>query len=266
MNSTEYQGKRVVVTGVSSGIGEATARALIDLGAEVHGVSRRKPEGLDLAGFDSVDLGDPEAIRAAYGNRDEHVDALFNCAGLAPMFPPMEVLKVNFLGTRLLTELVATNMTEGGAVVSTSSDGGAAWRKRVPLLTEFLAVESFEDGAAWYEQNEEVAGHAYAFGKEALDLWTMQQSAVLIQRGIRINATTPGSVRTPMLDVIEKTYPKELSAATEQPIGRASTAEEQVPPLLFLNSSEASYINGADLVVDGGYGALLSSAGHLFNA
>ncbi|WP_286345517.1 SDR family NAD(P)-dependent oxidoreductase [Frondihabitans sucicola] len=43
MNFTEYKGKRVVVTGVSSGIGEATARALIDLGAEVHGVSRREP-------------------------------------------------------------------------------------------------------------------------------------------------------------------------------------------------------------------------------
>ncbi|MBF4575499.1 coniferyl-alcohol dehydrogenase [Frondihabitans sp. VKM Ac-2883] len=264
MDFTEYNGKRVIVTGCSSGIGGATAKALIGLGAEVHGVSRRRPD-LDLAAFDSVDLGDPEAIRAAFADRDEHVDAVFNCAGLAPMFPAADVLRVNFLGTRLFTELVVQNMSEGGAIVTTSSDGGAAWRKRLPLLTEFVAVESFEDGAAWYDERESEAGHAYAFGKEALNLWSMQQSSVLIKRGIRVNITTPGAVRTPMLDVIEKTYPPELAAATERPIGRASTPEEQVVPLLFLNSSMASYVNGADLVVDGGYGAMESAAGHFFN-
>ncbi|MFK4481675.1 MULTISPECIES: coniferyl-alcohol dehydrogenase [unclassified Curtobacterium] len=264
MDFSEYNGKRVIVTGCSSGIGLATARALVGLGAEVHGVSRRKPD-LELAAFDSVDLGDPDAIRRAFADQDAPVDALFNCAGLAPMFPAHDVLRVNFLGTRLLTELVVERMPAGSAVVSTSSDGGAAWRKRLPLLSEFVAIDSFEAGAAWYTEHEERAGHAYAFGKEALNLWSMQQSTTLIARGIRVNTTTPGAVRTPMLDVIEETYPKELSAATAQPIGRESTAEEQVPPLLFLNSSAASYVNGTDLVVDGGFGAMESAAGHLFN-
>lgn len=264
MEFTDYKNKRVVVTGASSGIGEAVARALVSYGAEVHALGRRSPTSR-VASFNSLDLGDPESIETAVLAVGGHIDSLFNCAGAVPMAPSSEILAVNFLGTRLLTEYIVELMGTGGAIVSVSSDGGYYWRARLPLVLEFLAQRSFKDGADWYARNETAVGHAYSFGKEALDVWTLQQSAVLIKRGIRINTTSPGAVQTPMLEAIEAAYTADSITPTEQPIGRRSTAQEQVGPLLFLNSDSASYINGTDLAVDGGYGASISLTGAPWN-
>ena len=262
MASTEYEGRRVVVTGSSSGIGRALASALVDLGAEVHGTAL-SGTGEDLASFRALDLTDPASIDAAVSGIGGRVDALFNCAGATPMLAPADVVAVNFLGTRLFTERVMDAMSAGGAVVSVSSNGGYAWRKRAALIREFVDVPTFEGGLAWFEEHRDEAGHAYRFAKEALTVWTMLQSARLIRRGIRINAASPGSVQTPMLEAIEAVSPSEALAAVEQPIGRRSTAEEQVGPLLFLNSDAASYVNGVDLPVDGGYWAVQSVEGRL---
>lgn len=261
----DYEGRRVVVTGCSSGIGQATAQALVELGAVVHGLAREEvgaPAG--LTSYRPFDLGSPESIESAAASIGA-VDALFNCAGAPPMAPTLDVLRVNFLGTRLLTDLIVDQMAPGGAVVSTSSDGGSAWRTRLPLLLDFLAVDTFEGGLAWYEEHQDEAGHAYSFGKQALIVWTLLESRTLIQRGIRINTTSPGAVQTPMLEAIEQAFPRDLVAATEQPIGRRSTPKEQAGPLLFLNSAMASYVNGADLPVDGGYRASLAVMGKLWS-
>ena len=66
-----------------------------------------------------------------------------------------------------------------------------------------------------------------------------------------------------MLDAIEAVSPAAALAAVEQPIGRRSTPEEQVGPLLFLNGDSASYVNGVDLPVDGGFWAAQSVSGRL---
>jgi NAD(P)-dependent dehydrogenase (short-subunit alcohol dehydrogenase family) len=262
MDVAEYRGRRVVVTGSSSGIGQALARALVGLGAEVHGAAL-SGTGEQLASFRVLDLTDPASIDAAVADVGGRVDALFNCAGATPMIAPADVVAVNFLGTRLLTERVLDRISPGGAVVSVSSNGGYAWRRRDALIREFVDVPTFEGGLAWFEQRREEAGHAYRFAKEALTVWTMLESARLIRRGIRINVVSPGSVQTPMLEAIEAVSPPAALAAVEQPIGRRSTPEEQVGPLLFLNSDAASYVNGADLPVDGGYWAAQTVEGRL---
>ena len=100
-----YKGKRVIVSGCFSGMGEATAKLLLDLGAEVHGLDF-KPCALPLASFNTVDLRDPASIEAGIATIGGTVDALFNCAGLPQSFPPMDVMKVNVIGTRHLTEQV----------------------------------------------------------------------------------------------------------------------------------------------------------------
>lgn len=249
-----YAKKHVVVTGCASGIGRATAALLCAYGAEVHGFDQH-PAALNLASFTEVDLAVPESIAAATAQLGGQVDALFNCAGLAPTRPPLDVMKVNFLGTRYFTECVLARMDSGGAVVSTSSNGGMGWQVHLPELLELLDQQDFAGGLHCLERRLPAISNAYSYAKEALIVWTMQQSAVLIQRGIRINCTSPGAVQTPMLDEIETKVPRAAVDAVAQPIGRRSSPEEQAAALVMLNSDAASYINGVDLAVDGGFAA-----------
>lgn len=251
-----YAGKRVVVSGCASGIGQATAQLMLDLGAEVHGLDC-KSNDLSLASFTVTDLASPASIENAVAQIAGRVDALFNCAGLAPTRLPLEVLKVNFLGTRYLTERVVGLMQAGGAIVSTSSNGGMGWQKHLPELLDLLAQTTFAGGLDWLAQRQAGIGNAYSYAKEALIVWTMQQSASLIKHGIRINCTSPGSVQTPMLTEIEAKVPRSAIEAVEQPICRRSSPQEQAWPLAMLNSDAAAYINGADLAVDGGFAAMM---------
>lgn len=249
---SSYVGKRVVVTGCYSGIGCATAARLIELGAVVHGLDLR-PNALALASFAAIDLRDPRSITDGVDAIDGPIDALFNCAGIAPGPVPLDVMTINFVGTRALTERVLERMTAGGAIVNVASNGGAGWAARLPLLLEFVATASFDEAANWYAQRIDALPNAYSLSKEAIIVWTMTASSDLIRRGIRMNCTCPGAVQTPMLEEIERSTPPALIDIVAQPIGRRSSAEEQTGPLLFLNSEAASYVNGAVLPVDGGF-------------
>jgi NAD(P)-dependent dehydrogenase (short-subunit alcohol dehydrogenase family) len=248
----EYAGKHVVVTGCRSGIGQAAARMLTAAGARVHGIDWREPE-LPLATFTRTDLRDPSAIDSAVSELEGPVDALFNCAGLAPMHPWQDVMRVNFIGMRHLVEAVEPMMSQGGAIVTVGSNGGARWRQRLAELLAFVRTGSFDDGMAWCEANPAPQQNAYGFSKEAIAVWTMLHSANSVRRGVRLNCTSPGSVQTPMLDEIEQVVSSAAIDVVSQPVGRRSTPEEQAWVLLMLNSSNASYINGVDLPVDGGF-------------
>jgi NAD(P)-dependent dehydrogenase (short-subunit alcohol dehydrogenase family) len=256
-----YAGKHVVVTGCHSGIGLATARLLIEAGAKVHGLDWRESD-LPLAAFTQADLRDRSSIERAAKRIADPVDALFNCAGLAPMLPWLDVIKVNFIGMRHLAEAVLESMQPGSAIVSVGSNGGAGWRKRIPDLVEFSATDSFDAAVRWCEQHPAPQANAYGFSKEAIVVWTMQHSATTIARGVRLNCTSPGSVQTPMLEEIEKVVPSDRIDVVSQPIGRRSAPEEQAWVLLMLNSPRASYINGVDLPVDGGFIASRIAAGN----
>jgi NAD(P)-dependent dehydrogenase (short-subunit alcohol dehydrogenase family) len=248
----DYSNKRVIVSGCFSGIGRATAKVLLDLGAQVHGFDL-KANDLNLHSFTPLDLRDPRSIDAAVKRVAGQVDALFNCAGIPPGRPPLEVMKVNFIGTRYLTEQILPLMTTGGAIASVASNGGAGWSRRIPTLMQLITSESDTAAVRWCEQNLGIISEGYRFSKEAIILWTLFMSSQLITRGIRINCTSPGAVQTPMLEEIEQVTPTEVIDAMAQPIGRRSQPQEQAYPLLLLNSDAASYVNGVVLAVDGGF-------------
>lgn len=247
-----YAGKHVVVTGCHSGIGQAAARLLIEAGARVHGLDWRECD-LPLAVYTRVDLSDQTSIDSAVTSIASPVDALFNCAGLAPMHPPLDVMKVNFIGMRHLTDALLERMPPGSAVVSVGSNGGAGWHQRLPELLDFAGTASFDEAVRWCERHQAPQTNAYGFSKQAIVVWTMQYSARTIARGVRLNCTSPGSVQTPMLEEIEKVTPSERIDVVSQPIGRRSDPGEQAWVLLMLNCALASYVNGVDLPVDGGF-------------
>ncbi|HEX7876224.1 MAG TPA: coniferyl-alcohol dehydrogenase [Sphingobium sp.] len=250
-----YKDKSVVVTGCASGIGAAVSRALLAEGAHVIGLDRQTGAHDGLAARIAVDLGDPESIDAAASRIAGPVDALFHCAGLSPTQPLLAVIRVNFLGLRHLTQALLPVMRDGGAIASISSNGGLNWRSRKDWIVDFLETADFAEGLEWVERHRDGIENGYRFAKEALTVWTMRESARLIRRGIRINCTSPGAVQTPMLSEIEEKVSAAAIDVTTDPIGRRSPPEEQAAPLLFLNSDAASYINGVDLPVDGGFAA-----------
>ena len=252
MANWNYQGKRVVVTGCFSGMGEAAARELVALGAEVHGLDY-KQSTLDLASFTHVDLRDGKSIDAAAEKIGGRVDALFNCAGVPYSFDRMDVMKVNILGTKRLTDKLLPYMGQGSAIASIASLAGGGWARNLALYQELLAIDGFDDGVAWVEANWDRIPDAYGMSKEAVIAWTMQSSVALSRKGIRINCIMPGQTQTPMMDEFEKSFSADLLDASTFPSGRRSQPIEQAKPLIFLNSDEASYVNGASLLVDGGY-------------
>jgi NAD(P)-dependent dehydrogenase (short-subunit alcohol dehydrogenase family) len=253
-----YRGKRIFLSGCSSGIGKAVAHLLIDQGAEVHGFDWKEP-GLDLCSFTPVDLSDPVRIEAATAPIEGRIDALFNCAGLSYEYGAIDTMKVNFLGTRSLTEALLPRMSDGGAIVSVASSSARGWLRRLPSLIELVESHSFDEGLGWYERHLADFPEGYAFSKEALVVWTMVQSARLIRRGIRINCTMPGPTQTPMVTRFEESNSAALIDACTTPIDRKAGPEEQALPLLFLNSEDASYVNGVALAIDGGFGSAMAT-------
>jgi NAD(P)-dependent dehydrogenase (short-subunit alcohol dehydrogenase family) len=251
-NNLGYQGKRVVVSGCYSGMGEATARLLLTLGAEVHGLDF-KESALKLASFTRVDLRDPVSINGAATTIGGKVDALFNCAGLPQTSPPLEVMKVNYAGTRFLTERIVPMMSAGGAIACVASTAGFGWSRKLQLIMPLLKIDNFEGAVKWCEANPEAIGEGYTFSKECMIVWTQMTAAHLIKRGIRLNCTLPGPTETPMMKQFESKTPQSVIAAATQPINRRSTPDEQAGPLAFLNSDAASYVNGVALPVDGGF-------------
>lgn len=247
-----YKGKRVIVSGCFSGMGEATARLLLDQGAEVHGFDF-KDCALPLASFNRVDLRDPVSIEAGVAAVGGKVDALFNCAGLPQSCPPLDVMKVNFIGTRHMTETVLPLMGEGGAIASIASTGGLGWSRRVPVHMEFLATKGFQAALEWCEAHMDIVAEGYSFSKEAVIVWTQMAGAHLIKKGIRINCTLPSPTQTPMMAEFLSATPASVIEAATQPMGRRSTPEEQAGALVLLNSNAASIVNGVVLPVDGGF-------------
>ena len=247
-----YKGKRVVVSGCFSGMGEATAKLLLELGAEVHGLDY-KDSALPLASFHNVDLRDPASIDAAVAGIGGKVDALFNCAGLPQSFPAMDVMKVNFIGLRHLTQQVLPLMGPGGAIASIASTGGLGWSRRIPTNMEFVTTKGFDEAVAWCDANMDTVKEGYSFSKENVIVWTQYMGAHLIKQGIRINCTLPSPTQTPMMAAFEATSGKEVVAAAAEPMGRYSTPEEQAAGLVLINSDLASIVNGVVFPVDGGF-------------
>jgi NAD(P)-dependent dehydrogenase (short-subunit alcohol dehydrogenase family) len=241
-----YQGTSAAVTGASSGIGEAAARLLVDLGVEVTAIDI-KPTNVPVAHRLTVDLRDKSAIEEV-ATRLGPIDAFFNCAGVpGPPFSgganlsPVDVMVVNFVGPRHLIELTLPSMPAGSAVAYVASASGLAWKQKLNSLLALVESDDFDAGKAWCEAHPEIGEDTYFFSKEVINAWIAWRSSSLIrEQGIRINCTNPGSVETPMMDVFRGLMPDPPVG----PIGRLSTPEEQAWPLLMLNSPRFSYVTG----------------------
>jgi len=144
-------------------------------------------------------------------------------------------------------------MERGAAIATIASNAGVNFMKRMPTLLELIATPDPVAATAWCEEHADVVGDGYTFSKEAIIVWTMSTSVPLIERGIRINCTSPAPTATPMMAEFQKAVGRRFMDACPRPIGRDATPEEQAHPLIFLNSDAAAFVTGHNLVVDGGF-------------
>jgi len=248
-----YDGRRAVVTGCASGIGEHVVRQLTELGADVVGLDKRRP-AFEINDFHEVDLADPRSIDSAVASISGRVDALFNVAGVSSGIgdPPL-VVTINFLGLRQVTEALLTRMVEGSSIVSVSSLAASAYREHLRSVAPLLNTATMQEGIDWcHSHPDELAGGGYQLSKEAIILYTMRSATPLGARGIRINCTGPGVTETPILDQLRTAYGQGFLDDIPKPLGRVAGPAEQASVLLFLNSRAASYISGQVVWVDGG--------------
>lgn len=251
---------RVVVTGGASGIGAATVELLREQGAAVTVVDL--PGALVPADVPLVacDLGDPSSIDAVLGQLDGEWTALCNIAGVPGTHDPERVIGVNFLGPRHLTNQLVERIVPGGAIVNVASTAGCMWEANLEDVTALVATEDFAAGAAWFAAQTS-SYPAYNLSKEAVIYHSMVTSATAWRRGVRVNCVSPGPVETPLLPDFEESMGKEMLDWVKGIVRRHATSEEVASVIAFLVGPGSSWVNGANVVVDGGFfSAVLTDA------
>ena len=245
-----FKGKRVVVVGAATGMGNAAAQLVLAAGGEVVAMDRA-PVTLEGVTTIMVNLAEKASIEAAVKECGGRVDALLSCAGVADGVPGIE--KINFLGHRhLINEMIAAGMLgRGSAIGMISSAAGLGWdMAAMPELLDYLKITDMDEAAAWAVAN----NHAdYQWAKRALNAYVASEAFNLLKQGIRINAICPGPTDTPLAQANAATW-LGFGADYRAETGiQAATPMEQAYPLVFLCSAAASAISGITLVTDAGY-------------
>lgn len=238
---TDFNGRTILVTGASGGIGGATVRQLVAANADVI-ASGRSEEALDALAKETgcrtlaFELTSEESVRGALEGLD--LWGVVNCGGFGgEIATPMEtdiavfdkVIAINARGALLVTKYASQSMVrlgQGGSIVNVSSQASLV--------------------ALW--------GHiSYGSSKAALDNITRVSALELGKYNIRVNSVNPTVVMTEMSAFYWGRPEIAEPFLGSMPLGRWPTQNEIAAPIVFLLSDGASMISGVSLPIDGGY-------------
>ena len=241
------EGKTALVTGGSAGIGLAAARRFAAEGAHVFITGRRKLElevavasiGEDATGFpsDVADLDDLDRLMETIFQRGRGLDVLFANVGGGGFVPLGQITPEQF------DETFGINVR--GTLFTV--------QKALPLLNDGASIVLSGSSAA---TNGTSAFSVYAASKAAIRSFGRTWAAELAGRGIRVNTIVPGPTNTPGLSALapdpEQAEGLLRTIAGQVPLGRLGQPEEIANAVLFLASSESSFMTGGEIFVDGG--------------
>jgi NAD(P)-dependent dehydrogenase (short-subunit alcohol dehydrogenase family) len=246
-----FEGKLVVVTGASSGIGKATSEAFAREGAKVALVARRGEVLNETVASIASAGGTAMAISADVTREEDRnnvidsvvsawggVDVVVNAAGIigfgtienTTLEDWQEMFDINVVSVFRLTQLALPHLIER--------------KGNVVIVSSVTGVRSFPGVLA------------YCSSKSAVDQFTRCAALELADKGVRINAINPGVVVTNLHragGLNEDSYEKFLEhSKTTHPLGRVGNPEEVAALILFLASEDAGWITGSTLPIDGG--------------
>ncbi len=241
-------GKIAVITGGSTGIGLATAQKFAAEGAYVFITGRRQAE-LDKAKAaigknvtavkgDVANLADIDRLYETVAREKGKFDILVANAGTADQALTVDatpehfakVFDVNVRGAFFTVQKALKHLKDGGAIVAVAS---------------IVQYKGFPGGSV------------YSGSKGALRAFVRTWAAEFKDRGIRVNAVSPGPIETPMLNGLFEASPASADATRAQftamvPLGRLGRPEDIAEAALYLASDASGFVTGFDLVVDGG--------------
>lgn len=235
-----YAGKRVLVTGGTSGIGAGLARGFIEAGAivTIAGVGEAEVAAaaadplLKSAHAEVLDVRDGGAIQALVDRHDD-IDVLVNCAGVIRRGDELDpevfqsVVDINLNGTmRMCTAVRPLLARSRGAIVNMAS------------------MLSFFGGGL-------VPG--YAASKGGIAQLTKSLAIAYAADGIRVNAIAPGWIATPLTDALRNSSERSQAILDRTPLKRWGQPSDLVGGVLYLCSPAASFVTGTILAIDGGY-------------
>ncbi len=233
-------GKRAVVVGATSGIGEAIAQALAEVGANVVATGAtaseverlRSARSFDVERIELLDVRDGSAVEALFARFDV-LDVLVNCAGVIRRDEEhdprvfSDVVDVNLGGTmRCCAAARAKLAARGGCIVNTASVLAFFGGGRVP---------------------------GYAASKGGVAQLTKSLAIAYAPEGVRVNAIAPGWVRTPLTAALQADPARDAAIVARTPIGRWADPADIAGAAVFLCAPAACFITGVVLPVDGGY-------------
>ncbi len=246
--------KKIVITGGTSGIGAATVARLLLNNCQIHVLDTKMP-AVEPAGihFIHTDLALPESISKAIEQLPDRIDALINVAGISGSHPLNQVISVNFLGLRCLTENLLERLT-GGCVVNVASSAGRDWQDCKALVRGLLATRDFASGLEWIKQNAPlIKDNPYKFSKQCAAAYTYRAAGLGMPHSVRVNCVNPGVVGTGLTQDFRNMIGNNLYDSIIRNIGREGTPEDVAPIIEFLSIGESSWLNGVEITVDGGY-------------
>ena len=249
-NPMSLEGKRILVTGASSGIGRAVAVFAAKLGASVI-LSGRRADAIEET---RAAMMRPEAHRTIAGDladaafavalpqqaaAEGPLDGLVHAAGICPAMP------VGVVSEPLLCDSMKVNYYAFMLLMKSFSK-----RKFANPGFSAVAVSSVSAEVGW------AGGSLYAGGKGALSAAVRALALELAPKGTRVNAVCPSNIRTPMFDALAGSALNDEEALkalkAKQPLGFGEP-EQVASAACFLLSAAASFVTGVNLPVDGGY-------------
>lgn len=243
-NPYSLEGKTILVTGASSGIGKATAIACSKMGAKVV-ITGRNAERLQET-YQELEGEGHQQIIAELTNEDDmarlveetpQIDGFVNNAGIGSKTPInfikqsnlQNILDVNTIAPIMLTKILLKKkkLQKGASMVLTSSISGVC--------------------------SVDIGNTLYSVSKSAVDGFMKNAAKELAEKGIRVNSVNPGMVDTPINDYSNVSEEQMQADLMRYPLKRHGKPEEIAYAIIYLLSDAASWVTGTALKIDGGY-------------